>query len=81
MSMTKNKEFYSYIMMLGHLCADLCFFALSAMLPFLVVQKGMTYTSTAGLMFAMSLFSAITQPILGAMADKKNRPWLYSLYQ
>ena len=79
MSMTKNKEFYSYIMMLGHLCADLCFFALSAMLPFLVVQKGMTYTSTAGLMFAMSLFSAITQPILGAMADKKNRPWLMAL--
>lgn len=71
-----RKESYSYIMMLGHLCADLCWFALSAMLPFLVTIKGMSYTSTAGLMFAMSVFSAITQPLLGAMADKKNRPWL-----
>lgn len=74
-----KKEYYSYIMMLGHLCADLCFFALSAMLPFLVTQKGMSYTSAAGLMFAMSLFSAVTQPVLGAMADKKNRPWLMAL--
>lgn len=74
-----KKEYYSYIMMLGHLCADLSFFALSAMLPFLVTQKGMSYTSAAGLMFAMSLFSAVTQPVLGAMADKKNRPWLMAL--
>ena len=27
----------------------------------------------------MSLFSAVTQPVLGAMADKKNRPWLMAL--
>lgn len=77
--MQLKKEAYSYIMMLGHLCADLCFFALSAMLPFLVTQKSMSYTAAAGLMFAMSLFSAITQPILGAMADHKNRPWLMAL--
>ncbi len=77
--MQLKKEAYSYIMMLGHLCADLCVFSLSAMLPFLVTQKGMSYTAAAGLMFAMSLFSAITQPILGAMADHKNRPWLMAL--
>lgn len=77
--MQLKKEAYSYIMMLGHLCADLCFFSLSAMLPFLVTQKSMSYTAAAGLMFAMSLFSAVTQPILGAMADHKNRPWLMAL--
>ena len=74
--MLLKKEYYSYIMMLGHLCADLSAFALMAMLPFLVVYKGMSYTSTAGLMFAMSVCNAVTQPICGAMADKKNRPWL-----
>lgn len=78
-SISIKNETYSYIMMLGHLCADLCWFAMSAMLPFLVTQKGMSYTETAGLMFVMSVFSAVTQPILGAMADKKNRPWLMSL--
>ena len=36
----QKRDFYSYIMMIGHLCADLCFFALTAMTPFLVVQKG-----------------------------------------
>lgn len=77
--MRLQKEYYSYIMMMGHLCADLCWFALSAMLPFLVTYKGMSYTSTAGLMFAMSLCSAITQPVVGAMADKQNRPWLMAL--
>lgn len=77
--MNLKKEHYSYIMMLGHLAADLSFFALTAAMPFLVVQKGMTMTATAGLGFIMSLCNAITQPVLGAMADKKNRPWLMAL--
>lgn len=77
--MNLKREHYSYIMMLGHLCADLSAFALMAMLPFLVVYKGMSYTSTAGLMFAMSVCNAVTQPVIGAMADKKNRPWLMAL--
>ena len=77
--MQLKKEHYSYIMMLGHLCADMSLFALSAAMPFLVVQKGMTMTATAGLGFIMSICQAITQPILGAMADKKNRPWLMAL--
>ena len=46
--MNLKKEHYSYIMMLGHLCADMSLFALSAAMPFLVVQKGMTMTATAG---------------------------------
>lgn len=77
--MQMKREYYSYVMMLGHLCADLSAFALMAMLPFLVVYKGMSYTSTAGLMFMMSVCNAVTQPICGAMADKKNRPWLMAL--
>ena len=77
--MNLKKEHYSYIMMLGHLCADMSLFALSAAMPFLVVQKGMTMTATAGLGFIMSICQAITQPVLGAMADKKNRPWLMAL--
>lgn len=74
-----KKEHYSYIMMAGHLCADLSIFALVASLPFFVAYKEMSFTSTAGLMFVFSLFNAVTQPVLGAMADKKNRPWLMSV--
>ncbi len=74
-----KKEHYSYILMIGHLCADMSFFALSAAMPFLVVQKGMSMTATAGLGFVMSVSNAVIQPLLGAMADKKNRPWLMAV--
>ena len=77
--MNLKKEHYSYILMLGHLCADMSLFALTAAMPFLVVQKGMSMTATAGLGFVLSLSNAIIQPILGAMADNKNRPWLMAL--
>ena len=77
--MNLKKEHYSYVLMLGHLCADMSFFALSAAMPFLVVQKGMTMTATAGLGFVMSVSNAIIQPVLGAMADNKSRPWLMAV--
>lgn len=71
-----KKEHYSYIMMLGHLSVDLSTFSLMALTPFLVSYKNMSYTSVAGLMFIMSLLNALSQPVFGALADKKNRPWL-----
>lgn len=74
-----KKEYYSYIMMLGHLCADISAFAMMAMLPFLVSYTGLSYTSVSFLVFLMSLVNAVTQPFFGAMADKKNRMWLMSL--
>lgn len=78
--MTKiKKSAYSYIMMLGHLCADLGGGALPAILPFLMVQKGITYTEAAGLSFALSGIGSVIQPICGSMADKTSRPWLMSL--
>ena len=77
--MNLKKEQYSYVLMIGHLCADLSLLALTAAMPFLVVQKGMTLTATAGLGFVLSVCQAITQPVLGAMADKMNRPWFIAL--
>ena len=52
--MKLKKQAYSYVMMIGHLCADLGGGALPAILPFLMVQKGITYTQAAGLTFALS---------------------------
>lgn len=74
-----KKSFYSYIMMLGHLCADLGGGALPAILPFLIAQKGISYTQAAGLTFALSSVGSIIQPVFGSMADKTSRPWLMSL--
>lgn len=74
-----KKPVYSYIMMLGHLCADLGGGALPAILPFLIAQKGITYTQAAGLTFALSSIGSAIQPVFGSMADKTSRPWLMSL--
>ena len=74
-----KKEHYSYIMMLGHLCVDLSTFSLIALSPFLVTSKNMSYTSVAGLIFIMSLINALSQPLFGALADKKSRPWMMGL--
>ncbi len=74
-----KKSVYSYIMMLGHLCADLGGGALPAILPFLITQKGITYTEAAGLTFALSSIGSVIQPVFGSMADKTSRPWLMSL--
>lgn len=77
--MKLKKSAYSYVMMLGHLCADLGGGALPAILPFLMVQKGITYTQAAGLTFALSSVGSVIQPVFGSMADKHARPWLMSL--
>ena len=74
-----KKSAYSYVLMMGHLCADLGGGALPAILPFLMTQKGLTYTQTAGLTFALSSVGSVIQPLFGNMADKHARPWLMTL--
>ena len=77
--MKLKKSVYSYVMMLGHLCADLSGGALPAILPFLIAQKGISYTEAAGLTFALGSIGSAVQPLFGSMADKTSRPWLMSL--
>ncbi|MBQ4649361.1 MAG: MFS transporter [Firmicutes bacterium] len=74
-----KKSAYSYIMMLGHMCADLGGGALPAILPFMMSQKGLTYTQATGLTFALSSVGSVIQPLFGTMADKVSRPWLMTL--
>ena len=77
--MKLKKGAYSYVIMMGHLCADLSGGALPALLPFLMAEKGITYAAAAGLTFALSSIGSLIQPVFGSMADKTSRPWLMSL--
>ena len=64
----------------GHTFADLSPGALPAMLPFFIAAGGgMNYTQAAGLSFAVSLSSTITQPVFGFFADKTSKAWLMPL--
>jgi len=74
-----KRETYGWLMSLGHLCCDINSGALPAVLPFLMVNQGITYTQAAGLTFALSSIGSVVQPLFGAMADKHSRPWMMSL--
>ena len=70
------KKFFVYLLSLGHLSVDLAPGALPAVLPFLVLHNGLSYTEVAGLMFASSCLSSFVQPIFGFWADKSTKNWL-----
>ncbi|MCL2856828.1 MAG: MFS transporter [Oscillospiraceae bacterium] len=72
-------KFYRYMMMIGHTCCDMNMAAIPALLPFLVIHRGIDYTAAAGLIFASSFLSSLIQPLLGMLADRKQRPWLMGL--
>lgn len=75
--MKANK--YSLLTMFGHISTDINQGALPAMLPFLVIEKDISYTSAAGLVFAANSVSSFIQPLLGYMGDKVSWPWLMGL--
>ena len=73
------KKFFVYLLSLGHLSVDLAPGALPAVLPFLVLHNGLSYTEVAGLMFASSCLSSFVQPLFGFWADKSTKNWFLSL--
>jgi FSR family fosmidomycin resistance protein-like MFS transporter len=61
---------------MGHISTDINQGALPALLPFLIVEHGLTYTSAAGLVFASNLVSSVVQPLFGHLGDKIEKPQL-----
>lgn len=60
----------------GHLCIDLCQGAVPAMLPFLLIERHLSYTAAAGLILATNLASSVIQPLFGRFTDRLSAPWL-----
>lgn len=73
----KNKHLLT--LSIGHAFTDMSQGALPAMLPFFIASGGLNYTQAAGLAFAVSLSSTLTQPAFGIMADRLPKPWLMPL--
>ena len=61
----------------SHFLIDLCQGMVPALLPFMVIDNGLTYGAGAGLVFAVSALSSLVQPLFGQLADK--RPWAWIL--
>lgn len=74
----KNK-YMSYLMALGHACADLNQGSLSAVLPFLIAAHHFSYSKASTLVLIANLIGSLVQPLFGHLADRKNYPWLMVL--
>src|SRR5262245_49299612 len=60
----------------GHFLADLCQGTVPALLPFLVAERGFSYTAAASLVFALSARSSVVQPLCGQVAARLALAWL-----
>jgi FSR family fosmidomycin resistance protein-like MFS transporter len=67
------------VLALAHLFDDVNQSGLPALLPFLIAERGLSYTAAAGLVLFASLSSSIVQPAIGALADRRSMPWLIAL--
>ncbi len=62
-----------------HVVDDMNQSALPALLPFLIAERGLSYTAAAGLMLFASLASSIVQPAIGQLADRRPMAWLIAV--
>jgi MFS transporter, FSR family, fosmidomycin resistance protein len=66
----------AFLLSAGHSCIDLCQGAIPALLPTLLIQRHLSYTAAAGLIFAANMVSSVIQPLFGHFADRLRAPWL-----
>src|SRR5699024_5751942 len=60
----------------AHVVDDLYQGAVPAILPFLVLERGYSYTAIAGLSLAETVLSSVAQPAFGWWTVRHPRPWL-----
>lgn len=66
----------TFLLSAGHSCIDLCQGAIPALLPTLLIQRHLSYTAAAGLIFAANIVSSVIQPLFGHFADRLRASWL-----
>jgi|SRR5579872_546979 len=64
------------VLSIGHFCNDINQGMVPALLPFLLIHKGLNYEGLAALVFAFNLSSAVVQPLFGHFADRRPMAWL-----
>ncbi len=76
--MNENDMDYRALVLLAisHMFNDVNQGAVPALLPSLVVTRGLSYTAAAGVVLAATLISSLIQPFLGFYSDRHPLPWL-----
>lgn len=63
------------VLAFGHLAVDSCQGAVPALLPFLIVERGLSYSQASALVLAATVSSSVVQPVFGLLADRRSMPW------
>jgi FSR family fosmidomycin resistance protein-like MFS transporter len=61
---------------IGHLAVDFASGSVPALLPFLALEFGLSYTATAAMMLAALVSSSLVQPLFGLWSDRRGATWL-----
>jgi FSR family fosmidomycin resistance protein-like MFS transporter len=60
----------------GHAAADLCQGSIPALIPFLISQRGYSFSAAGALLLVVTIGSSIIQPLFGAVSDRLHLWWL-----
>src|SRR3954470_9798201 len=60
----------------GHAVADLCQGAVPALIPFLISERGYSYSAVGALLLFVTVGSSVIQPAFGALSDRLSMSWL-----
>src|SRR4051812_37008981 len=60
----------------GHAAADLCQGSVPALIPFLIAQRGYSFSAAGTLLLVVTVGSSIIQPLFGALSDRLALWWL-----
>lgn len=73
---TKTDRGALALLAVSHMFNDVSQGAVPALLPFLVVDRGLSYTAASGVALAATVLSSLIQPFLGYSSDRHPLPWL-----
>lgn len=59
------------VLSLGHCCVDVCQGAIPALMPFMVIKRGYSYSEATALLLVMTFASSMLQPIFGHASDRR----------
>jgi FSR family fosmidomycin resistance protein-like MFS transporter len=63
----------------AHVSDDLNQSFIPALLPYLIVWRGLSHTEAGTLVLAQAISSSVLQPVIGYVADRRSMPWLIAV--
>jgi FSR family fosmidomycin resistance protein-like MFS transporter len=63
----------------AHVSDDLNQSFIPALLPYLIVWRGISHTEAGMLVLAQAISSSVLQPVIGYVADRRSMPWLIAV--